>query len=772
MAVIDCTSRDDQDEIWGKVIDAVDDDSLWAENNLDDFSVSVYEKSVSDRIVPTVVKKRAVTMSTRTDITNTTPFTPVTAILSTPLLSTTQGKTRKSNLSEMKVEKATSKPLDELQYEHEPSNDFSEEWSAPLEIFASNEDTGLTMSTEVTSSIRRFTGLETGKLVDGQDVDEPYDEFAGILSHKFNKSLGDLPSNNMEDLVQSPLDFLKSWETNINTNKNGQIWKSGTIGQRAQENSPCTAPRTPESERVAERARKGRTIEISEKRCSKSSGNKIAKSPSQGRNRMLRSTDQKKKKCRNYRSQSRDEERRYRGKNRSARDDRPFLKPNKSLEKSRHERRTITSDPQIEDITRRARSGRRSRSRTLRTAGDSRRSESPRRSSSNSFNRRRRSNSRSVRRNDRTIDDHSRPRNRSRSAGPVSPTCSSDGRKKDKERSTRQDFDTGRSRNRSRPPEKAISPIKVNSRQRRGSDKRSAPTRAKSEDLMDLLGASLGILSFDPSRTSSLEATIDDKSQVEKRPQIKRAKSMITNPQMEMPKRDLRNGLCRLDKVSGKSPSRRSDQYKSAGGASSTTNSTKRSSSSSRGSKISDAGQADRILKEQAKLAREQRRAEEAKLKRLQEESRLLEERTRSEEMRLKALKEEAKIWEAKRMEEETRAKIETEIAPEMKIMYESDHEQGEREGNKEMEDQNSQKPRENETKVQLILKNDETTSLPAGSRDTSNRNGESLPRRRSHTFSFSQTTKKKFGGLPENIELLPPAFQVLHEQSKRIEKL
>jgi hypothetical protein len=245
---------------------------------------------------------------------------------------------------------------------------------------------------------------------------------------------------------------------------------------------------------------------------------------------------------------------------------------------------------------------------------------------------------------------------------------------------------------------------------------------------------------------------------------------MLAVPHKELQKRDLCKGLRHVDKTTGKSW-KKSDDLKSTGDASSANSSTNKSNGSSRRSVVSDAEQAERILKEQAKLAREQRRAEEAKLKRLQEETRLLEERTRSEEVRLKALKEETKIWEAKRVEEEARAKIEAKVAQEKEKLYFSELEHGERERSKKMQDRKQQDSWKNESNAEVIPESEDTTSLSVGSPDFTNQNDDSVPRRRSYTHSCSQTTKKKFGGSPDNIEHLPPAFQVLLEQSKRIEK-
>lgn len=320
--------------------------------------------------------------------------------------------------------------------------------------------------------------------------------------------------------------------------------------------------------------------------------------------------------------------------------------------------------------------------------------------------------------------------------------------------------------------------IRKSDRQRRGPEKRT-PRRSKSSDVMELFGASLGDLgklgvSFDPSLTFGLGSTSDDKSPSRNRP-LSRAKSMTMN-QDPNHMRDLRNGLSRVDKNSGTLSSRRCDDYKSTGGASTGTNSTKRSSGSSRESLISDAEQAERILKEQAKLAREQRRAEEAKLKRLQEESRLLEEKTRSEAMRLKALKEEAKVLEAKRMEEEARVRVEAKMAQEQRKMESARQRQIEEERATEdtPQDQNMQGLKESSDNKEEMPGKEETMSLSAGWQDTNSQSVESQPQRRSSSSSLSQpeNNKKKFGGSPESIQHLPPAFQVLYKQSKRADKM
>lgn len=64
----------------------------------------------------------------------------------------------------------------------------------------------------------------------------------------------------------------------------------------------------------------------------------------------------------------------------------------------------------------------------------------------------------------------------------------------------------------------------------------------------------------------------------------------------------------------------------------------------------------EKMQKDEMKLAREKRKAEEARLKRLQEESKLLEEKRRAEEARLKILQEETRLLEFRRLEEEARA--------------------------------------------------------------------------------------------------------------------
>lgn len=75
----------------------------------------------------------------------------------------------------------------------------------------------------------------------------------------------------------------------------------------------------------------------------------------------------------------------------------------------------------------------------------------------------------------------------------------------------------------------------------------------------------------------------------------------------------------------------------------------------------------DRRKKDELKLAREKRKAEEAKLRRLQEESRLLEAKRQADEVRLKTLQAESKLLEAKRMEEETRLRFEASTAKEQR---------------------------------------------------------------------------------------------------------
>lgn len=73
----------------------------------------------------------------------------------------------------------------------------------------------------------------------------------------------------------------------------------------------------------------------------------------------------------------------------------------------------------------------------------------------------------------------------------------------------------------------------------------------------------------------------------------------------------------------------------------------------------------DRRQTDMVNLVREKRKAEEAKLKRLQEEGRLLEEKRLMEEMRIEALQAERKLLEEKRLEEEARLRVEAKIAEE-----------------------------------------------------------------------------------------------------------
>ena len=76
--------------------------------------------------------------------------------------------------------------------------------------------------------------------------------------------------------------------------------------------------------------------------------------------------------------------------------------------------------------------------------------------------------------------------------------------------------------------------------------------------------------------------------------------------------------------------------------------------------------------KERANFAKERRREEETKLRRLKEEARVLEEKRMAEEARLNVLKEEARLLEEKRKDEDERIRVEAELAKEMRLAEES----------------------------------------------------------------------------------------------------
>lgn len=791
--MVDCTTREDQDEIWGRVIDAVDDDSMWAgNNNFDDFSVSVYKKSscTGNPIAPTTVQKKALPITRRSIDGTNTPISPRPTMISQQIVKTSgsTGKTLKKDVFSMEIKSAPIQPPNMLLPELSQSS--QDDWTVPLEITTNNDrQTAISQNSKRTSNTSPFDAEEAfnksfadvgALLSDDKAKNDLDDGFSGVLSHKFNKSLGDLPTKDLEDLMQSPLDFLKSKakETKAKSGSTRKARSTDVSGEKERD------AKVPQSINVENNSPK------KEKRSITSSEKKNEKSPSKSGTRRSRSADNKKEKMRKDRSRSRGAVRKDSGKEKSSRGGRTIGKA-KSSEKSKRESRTADAASKKDgEKFRRARSvGRssstspkstdRSGSKSLREEGQSTRDKSLRRSRSRSSSsqRKNRTSSRSLRKDDRKDEsnkDQPRRRPRSRSSGPTSLGCSLEERKKD--RSGRRERSIGRIRLNSKPPDRSVSPSKMGNRRRRASDKRITPQRAKSDDLMDLLGASLGDLgklgiSFEPLLISDTEISGKNKS-FANRKRLSRTKSMIAAPMSH----DLRNGLSRVDEKSGKVFGRKSDEVKSMGGASTGTSSTKRSSGSSRGTVVSDAEQAERLLKEQAKLVREQRKAEEAKLKRLQEESRLLEEKTRSEEMRLMALKEETKLLEVKRLEEEARARVEAKVAQEQRNMEECRQKQAEDERSADSQDPLLSSLFDTSSKGDITVTStpskDEVSSISVDSKEDSNGTSVRQPPRRSSSYSFSQShNKKKFGGSLENAQHLPPAFQLLHEQSKRVER-
>jgi hypothetical protein len=204
-------------------------------------------------------------------------------------------------------------------------------------------------------------------------------------------------------------------------------------------------------------------------------------------------------------------------------------------------------------------------------------------------------------------------------------------------------------------------------------------------------------------------------------------------------------------------------------------------------------GESSKELKHQARLVREQRKAEEVKLKRLQEESKLLEEKRRAEEVRLKALQEEAKLFEAKRQEEQARRNAEAMRVQEHRKMEETQREKELeliREQRKEEEARIARLREENRTAIEKSNQHEEEGAIHHETLDQSNdipsltgTSAESVdselpsPRRegdevRNYLRKAQIERASKFRKQqPEEIQL-PPAFQLIHEQTKRIKKL
>ncbi|KAG7370124.1 hypothetical protein IV203_027870 [Nitzschia inconspicua] len=677
------TTRDDQDEIWGDVINAVDDDSVWAANDFDDFSVSVYKKSESNPIVPTVVQKKAVPISRKSNG-STTPAT-TRQTLSSAQHSKSRGRNGKaiqSKKSSGKDAKSSQIKTPENVFSY-PTPEFHQKWTVPIESMTSNEVhmiipnktncTSDSLSIPLDDKFINHSHGDNGTFFSEEKV-EPYDGFDAVMSEKLHKSHGDLPSKDIEDLMQSPLDFLiameigkkneafrknadleKSWGQRSDFNYSNHLDVENIIGKRGKRNCKC-------------------------------SDRRVDKSPSQNRFRRSRSMDNKKEKVRKDRSRSRGAVHKDSCRDRSRRSDTITGQPKKSKDENRYTDRTSKK----EDNSRRSRSVLRSScnspkrtsqscSRSIQNDIQTLRAQSSRRSRSrSSSSNRKNSNNGKISPKDNCPEKYkSSRRPRSRSSSHATLSHSSKERKKDHERSTRKERSFGLIQLCSKSPSRSVSPNKRIGRKQRGSDRRAGPKRSKSDDLLDLLGASLGDLdklgiSFEPSLRVGLDSAGKRKFYPERK-RLSRVKSMtITTSSSKNHQNALGNDLSRVDKKSEKALPGKSDEIKSTGDASSCTSSTKRSSGSSRGSVVSDAEQAQRLIKEQAKLVREQRKAEEAKLKRLQEESRLLEVKTRSEEMRLKALKEQAKLLDAKRVEEQARARVEAKVAQEQRKIEET----------------------------------------------------------------------------------------------------
>jgi hypothetical protein len=198
-------------------------------------------------------------------------------------------------------------------------------------------------------------------------------------------------------------------------------------------------------------------------------------------------------------------------------------------------------------------------------------------------------------------------------------------------------------------------------------------------------------------------------------------------------------------------------------------------------------------LKHRARLVREQRKKEHIKLQRVQEETKLLEEKRRAEEIRLKALQEEAKLFEAKRQQEQDRRNNEAvRAAKQLKA------EEARREKELELarEQRKKEEARAARLKEESRIAKEKSLFRNAGEEcdHQTSQQSKDIPSSAGTTTSLdcdlisppskygddvrnnlrrSQLDRANKFRKPQGAEeiQLPPAFQLIHEQTKRIKK-
>mmetsp|Transcript_5175 Transcript_5175/g.8165 ORF Transcript_5175/g.8165 Transcript_5175/m.8165 type:complete len:814 (-) Transcript_5175:286-2727(-) len=807
--------QDGADPFVGKVIDfagAGEEDSLWG-GHQDDFSVSVCPRQTP----PTKLSKSKAVPLTKIEVVaeTTTPSTHrrtlMASTLKIPSKSSPSFPGKTSNRASITSSWHGDREEEEQQQPQQRSNQQyrrgrRKEQSLPepsedawqLEDFPSRPSSGkvLSKSAQQTMNLPNASDQRKGSWSEFEDFSRPDNSQEGfaVLSSRFNKSLGDIPSADLDDLMKTPGDVLISLEKN----------KKDTPEKRGKEKTslfPVDGP--PLLDGITTNVI---NAESQEKRPSRS-----------GKNPNRRRRDRGAVKSDRARVNEND-------------------KPSKSTDRtSRRERTTRpTSSRSVErsklgetkdDNSKSARGERTTRPGSSRSVERSTRAERKGRVDKKDDNKTR-------------IEDRSRKERvsrRSRSKGPGSPKDkSSPDVKKSPGKLSRRDRSLDNSRS---SPGRSKSPGALN-RRRRG--RRSAPQRSASDDLLNLFSSSVEDLKELGVSTDFLEDFGMSPSQKEaekylrKRRLPDRAKSMV-----EVSRVDLGHGLSEIDRKSAIQPQERSEEKSpsgksggskpsiqtfltrspsntssgskpslqnsytrspgntSYGSKPSIQNSFKRSpGSTSTGSKPSIKSnpefktfieENERLVKE-ANLAREQRLAEEAKLRRLQEEARLMEEKRLAEEARLKALQEEAKILEAKRREGEARLKAEARAAEEKRKAEDKRRQEELEAARNELKEKEARllaesKLAEERRKVEEIKQKEELEIARNQWKEEENkrRKSTSLSEHISPTKKVEDTSPRRAVSVsdppsrfrrPSTEDIpLPPAFQLYQQQNKRAQK-
>ncbi|KAL3903451.1 MAG: hypothetical protein SGARI_005376, partial [Bacillariaceae sp.] len=216
-AQANASGAEGQDDVWGKVIEAVEDDSTWA-GHLDDFSISVCRKSLP--ITPVVrekMTKKDVTPATgpvpRIDLEIATPTGNRSFVMSnvdvSPLAMPITGspvKKKKAKRSSKQKKAQTNAPWDDAEQDFSmPLNDHA----VPIEIklVPNDENDEPPIHPHAQESPedafhRSFGDLDFGKADEEEKKDTAFDLDGS--EHKFHKSLGDIPSQDLEDLMANP----------------------------------------------------------------------------------------------------------------------------------------------------------------------------------------------------------------------------------------------------------------------------------------------------------------------------------------------------------------------------------------------------------------------------------------------------------------------------------------------------------------------------------------------------------------------------------------